>query len=235
MSRTETLICVLFRDTPAAPVDVLAAKPMSRDERCLILLIGATSVLWFTDFLHGVSPAWVGLAAAGMCLMPGIGPARTASFSEGISFSTWFLLAAVVGLGAVIDHTGLGMAIGQGLAGLLDLAPGEPARNFASLIGIGMAVSGTATIVGAPAIMTALAEPLAAATGLPIETVLLAQVPSWAFFIFPYQMPILLIGMGIARVPFGQATRLLVAMTGFGMIVVLPLHFLWLQALGYFG
>jgi chromate transport protein ChrA len=87
--------------------------------------------------------------------------------------------------------------------------------------------------MGAPTIMTPLAQQFATATGWPLEGILLAQVPTWFFFPLPHQTPMLLIAMAIARVPIWPATRLLIAFTVIGLVVALPLHFLWLQALGY--
>jgi hypothetical protein len=132
-----------------------------------------------------------------------------------------------------MSDSGLGAAIGEGLAELLALAPGEPIKNYASLVGIGMVVNAVTTVLGAPAVMTPLAGSLASATALPIEFVLLSQIPAWLYFFFPYQSPILIIAMAIGGVPFGQAMKLLAAFAVFGLAVVLPLQFVWLGLLGY--
>ncbi len=114
-----------------------------------------------------------------------------------------------------------------------DLAPGEHARNYISLAGIGMAMTALATTLGAPVVMTALAETFAQATGWPLETVLMLQIPSWMFFPFPYELPALVVAMALGAVKTGQCVRLLLAFTLFGLVVVLPLQFFWLRALGY--
>ena len=45
-------------------------KPISAQERMLMFVLAGTLLLWGTDFLHGVSPAWVALAAALVCMLP---------------------------------------------------------------------------------------------------------------------------------------------------------------------
>ena len=96
-----------------------------------------------------------------------------------------------------------------------------------------MGVTLFGTTLGSPAVLTPLAASLADATGLSRETVLLLQVPSWMFFLLPYQLPALLLAMAPNGIRLGQCIRVLAALTLFGVVVSLPLHFLWLRTLGY--
>ena len=52
--------------------------------------------------------------------------------------------------------------------------------------------------------------------GWPISTVLMAQVPSRALILFPYQAPPLILAL-------------------FGWLVMVPLQYAWWRFLGYFG
>ncbi len=227
------LICWIFRDRPQPPDDAPVIGAMTGNERRLVVILCVALALWITDSLHGISPAWVALGAGMLCLMPGFGPAREVPFPQGVNIGAWLLVAAFISLGAVINYCGLGEATGTWLVEAFELRRGETAWNFTALTAIGMGVSGAATAMGAPTIMTPLAQQFATATGWPLEGILLAQVPTWFFFPLPHQTPMLLIAMAIARVPIWPATRLLIAFTVIGLVVALPLHFLWLQALGY--
>ena len=53
-----------------------------------------------------------GLAAGAACLAPGIGPARGTTISESVNFGVWFMLAAFISMGVVMQHSGVGAAIG---------------------------------------------------------------------------------------------------------------------------
>jgi di/tricarboxylate transporter len=81
--------------------------------------------------------------------------------------------------------------------------------------------------------MTALAETLAQGTGWPLLTVVMAQVPSWALMMFPYQAPPMVVTMAISRLPVSQFLRILLPFALFGWAVMVPLQYLWWRYLGY--
>ena len=86
-----------------------------------------------------------------------------------------------------------------------------------------------------PAVVAPLAGDLAAAMDVPVITVLMTTVLGFSTAIFPYQVPPLLLGLYMGKVPFREGVRLgatLAAITG---LVLFPLDFLWWRWLGYFG
>lgn len=198
-----------------------------------MVIVAVALALWASDALHAVSPAWIALTAGLLCLMTAPSRIDDHAIWSRVDVGGWLVFAAVVGLGAVINHAGLGAAVGQVLAEVVGLTPGNDAANFASLIGIGLVTGGATTVVASPVLVTTSAQAFATATGWPLETVLLAQVPTWIFFVFPFQAPVLIAALAAGRVPFGNAVRLMAAITGIGLLVLVPLHFLWLQVLGY--
>ena len=129
--------------------------------------------------------------------------------------------------------TGLDDSVGRGVVDAMPFAEGQSFRNFVLIFATGAAMGLGMTTLASPAIMTGLAQYLSTVSGWPLEGVLLAQIPTWVFFPFPYQAPILIIGMAIAGVSFGRTVRLLSIFAAIGLCTILPLHFLWLQALGY--
>ena len=54
--------------------------------------------------LHGVSPAWVALGAALLCVAPGIGLLPPAAVTRDIDYSPVLFLAGIIGLGAIATH-----------------------------------------------------------------------------------------------------------------------------------
>ena len=229
------VVWLLFRDTPR-PVDAVpqAGQTTAAQRRVLFILLVALA-LWMSDFAHGISPAWIGLGAAVLCLVPRFGALPPEDFLQRFSLGPWFFVAGIIGVGAVVNSSGLGEVMGRWLFSVVTLAPGEDARNFAALAAIGMAVGLFVAIPGQPVIMTAMAPSIADATGWPLITVLLALPMTWGMGLFAYQYPPMVLAMHLGGVRAGEIARLLAAMSLVTWIVILPLQFLWWQHLNMFG
>ena len=229
------LLRLLFPDTPKAGAAADKLPPMGAEERRLLIILVLTLALWITDFAHGISPAWIALGAAVLCMLPRIGMLEPSVMVRRINLAPWFFVAGVIGMGAVVAKSGLGDVIGDWLLARIPLTPGDDFANFAAVGAIGTVVGWFATVPGAPAIMTSFASNIAEAAGWPLKTAVMAQVLSWAMTLFPYQLPPIVLIVTMAGVRMGQATRLLVAMAILAWLVMLPLQFLWWRALGLFG
>jgi di/tricarboxylate transporter len=228
------LLSLLFRDTPRRAELSAERLPWSAEEQRLLAIVLAALALWLTDFAHGISPAWVALGAAILCLMPRIGVLPANALAKDINFGPWIFVAGVIGLGSVANHSGLGEVVGQALFSVIELAPGEGIRNFAAIVGVGAVVGAVTTLPAAPAIMTPLGQSLADAAGWPLVDVLLLQVPTWMVFPFAYQAPPLVAAISLGGLRIAQAMRFLIAYLVLAILVILPLHYFWGRLLGYF-
>lgn len=105
--------------------------------------------------------------------------------------------------------------------------------NFMSLALMAMTTSVATTAPGVPAVLAPLAEQLAHASGLSLNTVLMTQVLGFSTPIFIYQVPPLVIGMQLAgeKMIHGVKMVLLLAITS--VLVLLPLDYLWWKLLGW--
>ena len=227
------VICRLLPVTLRTGASSRPSGAMTRGERFLLCILLATVALWVSDFAHGVSPAWVALGAAALCLAPSFGPGRDVPLSQSVNLGLWLFIAAIIGAGAVVSHTGFGDLAGKWLIEFAELSPGNNVRNFFSVVLIGMVMTALGTTLGAPAILTPLADTLSTATGWPIPTILMLQVPTWMFFMLPYQLPVMIPVMAMGGLRMGQCVRVLAMVTVFGVLIALPLQFLWLSQLGY--
>lgn len=199
---------------PARPRPIRAsgpATPLSPAERRLGLLLFVTLLLWMTDFLHGIQPAWVGLAAACVCLLPRVGFLTGDEFAANVNFRTCIYIAGILGLAALVARSGSGEQIGQTL---LAVAPLDP---------------------GTPALFTALAHTLADASGVPLLTVLMVQVIGYGAPMLPYQASSLVVAMGMGGVPARDGIRLCLATAAVTFVVLMPLDYLWFRLLGQLG
>jgi len=229
--QTAVVIALFGRKLPNAVVRP-ATTAWSGEERRVLLILAGALLLWATDSLHGVSPAWVALAAALACVIPGFGPLKPSVFSGEVNYATWLFVAAVIGIGAVANHTGLGTAVGDWVIGHVPLTRDGGLVTFLELVGIGSAVALVTTFPTAPPILTAAADALVAATGWPLRAVLLAQVPSWILPPVPYLAPPLMIAIAAGGVPMGRAVRAIGLYFVLAAPILLPLQYYWGRLLG---
>ncbi|KQT50456.1 citrate transporter [Methylobacterium sp. Leaf456] len=200
--------------------------PLSGEERRLSVILAIMLALWLTDGWHGIAPAWIGLAAAVICLLPGVGVVSAASFSD-IPLRTCFYVAALFGLTAVVNETGLGAKIGHALLAVAPLEPGAPAKDFATLVGLSIGFLFVGTANGAPALYTALAGEFAASSGLELMSVLMVQVVGYSTLFLPYQAPPIIMTMDLAGLSLRDATKLTAVSGLASLIVAAPLAYLW--------
>ncbi len=236
---TVGLVLWLFPDRAddgrrAGDAPVPSRRP-SRDEWRLTLLIAVSLVLWVTDFLHHVSPAWVSLAAGIICLLPATGLVPPKAFAQDMPYGTLFYIAGIMALGAVVAHSGLGDVLAHQLLAILPLAPGADAQNFAALSILGTLMGLVTTLPGVPAVLTPLAADLAQATGWPLETVLMAQVLGFSTVLFPYESGPLVVGTQLSGAGMAAALKLCFALAMVTILVLLPLDYLWWRILGVVG
>ena len=231
------LTCLLFPARPhAAPSQPpKTVAPFSRHERVLTVILSLTLLLWGTDFIHGISPAWVALAAGLVCMLPFVGIFQGRDAGQTVNYSPFFYVAGVLGMGAVVNDTGLGDIIGREIIGLIGFEPGHNMRNFFSLVIFATALGPVTTAPGIPAVLAPLSADLAAATGFPLLTVLMTQVIAFSTILLPYQVPPVVVGMQLGRVSMLKGTRLILALAAVSILILMPLNYLWWSLLDLFG
>lgn len=217
---------------PEAEPQAAAAQDRGAQARVAGILL-VTLGFWVTDSLHGINPAWIGLAAATLLLLPGVGVVPPAGFKAGVDFGLLLFVTGALALGALVNSSGLGAVIGRGLEALLPLAPGRDAINFLSLSLLSVATSLFTTAPGLPTVLTPLGAELARATGFDLPAVLMTQVVGFSTVLLPYQVAPLVVAMQLSGEGLGRLTRVVLVLAAVTVIVLLPLDYLWWRLLGW--
>lgn len=228
------LITLLFGAKPDLQGEQEMGTQASPAERRLMAIMLVALAFWMTDSLHGISPAWVALAAALICVTPGIGVVSTSVISKDINYGAWFFVAGVIGVGAIANDTGLGGAMGDWLLSNVPLSADGGIITFYEIFAISGAVGLVTTFPAAPPIVTSFSDAIAQASGWPLTAVLLAQVPSWMIYPLPHQAPPVAIALALGGVPMREGFRFLGIYFILGLLIILPLQFLWGQMLGMY-
>lgn len=226
-------ICGLFRARPQPVAAEAAQTPLSAAEWRLIALLGVTVLLWMTDSWHGIAPAWIGLAAACVCLLPRIGFLNGEQFAAGVNVRTCIYVAGILGLTALVSHSGLGDRLGGALLAMMPDLHGKPFTAFGLLVGITALLNFVVTANGVPALFTPLAQALSAGSGLPLLTVLMTQVIGYATPLLPYQASPIVVAMGMGKVPAREGLKLCLLLAALSFALLVPLDYLWFRLLGW--
>jgi di/tricarboxylate transporter len=219
-----------------ADLKPLAALTEAKDKRsslvCCVLLVALA--FWVTDFVHGISPAWIGMIVALIFLFPGVDIVPLDQFNQLVNFRVLLFVAGILGLGSFVDASGLGLAVARYLSEYSGLRPDGTMREAALLTGISAFVGLFTTHGGMAALMPSLAKGLAAASGLTIEVVIGTIVVGYSILLLPYQVPPALVGYQLGAVPTRTAALATLSIGLVSSAIAVPLQFLWWHAIGFF-
>jgi len=226
------LICWLFPGAPKPVKDLTPPEPMGRDEKRLAWLLAVVLVMWVTESWHGIGPAWTGLAASIVVMLPRVGFITGDEFSAGVNMRTCIYVAGILELAITVTQTGIGSAVGEALMRVMPLDADAPFTSFLALTGITTALNFIMTANGVPALYTTLAQSFSDATGFPLLSVIMIQVLGYSTPLLPYQASPIVVAMGLGRVPARAGMLLCLALAVATYLVLLPLDYLWFSLLG---
>jgi anion transporter len=220
---------------PAAPPLKQRQRTLfSRQDWLLALILSGTLLLWSTDFIHGISPAWVGLGAALICMLPGTKLLSQEALGRELNPGPLFYMAGILGMGAVISKTGLGNVLGSEIIRLIGFTPGQTLFNFYLLSILLTAIVMVVTAPGLPALMVPLSADIATATGIPLATVLMTQVVAFSTPLLPYPIPPLIVGLHLGGLKSIEVSKITLALAALSLLLFIPLNYLWWSILGLF-
>ena len=131
-------------------------------------------------------------------------------------------------------HSGLGAFIAEKLLAVVELEPGADQRNYSLLVLVGSVIGLITTMPAQPSIMIPMAEAMASASGWSLMSAFMAPVVTWSMFPFFYQAPPVVLAVALGDLRISWVIKMLLAYMVVSTILLLPLHFLWGQYLGFF-
>lgn len=227
------LILWLYPDTPKRSNNQQPVPSISGAEFKLIAIMFITLSFWLTDSLHQISAAWIGLTAACFLLMPGIGLVSQESFNNKLKMGSLIFVVGILGLGSLINHSGIGEISGTLLNSWLPLSSDQSFLSYLSLAFTAFVTGVFTTLPGVPAVLTPFAEQMSLNSGFSIEAVVMTQVLGFSTILFPFQSAPLIVGMQLAGVPIKHAAKVCLISTPLILLIFYPLDYLWWSLLDW--
>lgn len=227
------LTCWMMKEATRPVKEVYVRVAMRPEEWRLTIILIAALVVWATDVVHGIQPGWVALAAGLACIFPTVGVMSPAVLNEKIRLGSFFYVAAVLGLGAVLSESDLAKEMGDGVHALLHLERGSDFLNFMSLTLLSSSVGLLTTNPVQPALLAPLAGQFAEASGWPIKAALMTIAVGFTTIILPYQVPPVVVGLQAAGLSLRTTLRFTVPLAIISAILLVPLDYAWWKLIGY--
>lgn len=227
-------LILFFRQTPKAIEEEHEPEKLDSRQRRVLLVLAGALLMWMTDFLHHIAPAWVSLGAAVLLLWPSMGVFGPTTFRDRVQLAPVIYLAGILSIGAIMTANGLDKVLGSYVVQTLDLQPNEDFLNYYATIGVSIVMCLIVTQAAVPVLLVPLAEQISAATDMSLMAVLMTQVTGFSIALFPYQVPPLVVTLSLCRISVLNLTKVVIAMAILMLIVGAPLNYLWWKALGLF-
>lgn len=171
--------------------------PITRRELVTLAWVLFALVLWATDFIHHIDPAWVALGVTVGLSLPYVGDVlEVRDISEGINWPIVIFVTGALAIGTVGKATGMSDWLA---ATLLPATPPQNPYAFAALVG-GAAMLIHMVLGSALACMSIVAPPMvhyAVASGWnPLVPALLVYTAVAIHYVLPFQQVTILLGQG---------------------------------------
>jgi anion transporter len=233
---------LLFRQTGPLNIDkqVLIEEqaelgPLTRQEKATICWVGLALLLWATDFLHHVDPAWVALGVVVGLSLPYVGEVlKPEDINTGVAWPIVIFIIGALAIGTVSKDTGLSQWLTRVA---LPETPPESAYGFAAMAAL--VTMGIHMILGsALACMSIVSPPLVdyavEAGWSPIFPALIVYTSVQIHYLLPFHHVTILLGEGRQAGGYSNMDVLKygVPLTLVALMVIILVEVPWWKLLG---
>lgn len=232
---------LIFRQTGPVQIDRASLRleqkklgAISRREIMTFLWVSAALLLWTTDSIHHIDPAWVSLLVVIGLSLPRVGDVLDAKdISSGINWPILFFVVGALAIGTVGMKTGMSDWLAA------TLMPAVPPKNpymFAALIG-GATMLIHMVLGSALACMSIAAPPMVnyaiSAGWNPLFPALLVYTAVTIHYLFPFQHVTILLGQGeTGGYSARQVLKYGLPLTLIVLVVMILVEVTWWLAIG---
>jgi anion transporter len=219
---------VLLHGPP--PVDDVP-ETISSPEMKAIAVLSVGVLLWATDALHGIHPAFIGLGLVLVCYLPGWGPLSPVHLRK-VNFPILIYIAAAFAVGHALEATGFSARASGLLSGLVSAAATGPITGLAALTLTILPFNFLGDTAAVAAIFTPVVLDLGAGLGLGTLPVALSAAVAASTICVPYQAAPFVLAYSFRYVGMGQFIRLMTLIAAGTLALLLPLNLLYWRILG---
>lgn len=216
---------------PPGPAQQVPRGPLQPAQRNTLILLLAGVCLWATDVVHGLAPVYVGLALVLAAVVPTWGPLPAERLRQ-VNYPFFFYIAALFGVGEILDRTGFnGRTVHTVLGWLPDAGGhwfGEHLRLTLATLPLDFLMDIAAVgAVATPSLLAAGADaglsPLASAMSVAMATTV-------AFL--PYQAAPFMVTLGFGTVRARDLSLAMLLISVVSVLLMCPLNLLYWHVLG---
>lgn len=205
------------------PIRVGAPGPGER--RALSLMVLGVA-LWATDVAHGLPPVFVGLGLVLAAVTPGLGILAPGRLRQ-VDFPFFFYLAALFGIGAVLDGTGFSGRLLAGVIAFLREAAGGWLDPHLVLTAAAVPLDFLMDIAAVGAVATPGLLEAGSAAGLgPLASALSVAMATTVAFL-PYQSAPFMIALGYGTLTPRQLATSMFLISALSLLLLSPLNVLY--------
>ncbi len=232
------LIRMVFR-LPKGPLRVTGdgggetpSDAVTGPEKKVLGILIAGVIIWATDAVHGVHPAYVGLALVLVCYLPGWGPLSPALLRK-VNFPILIYIAAALAIGGALEQTGFSARAAITLSDVVGSFATGTATSLAALTYTVLPFNFLGDTAAIAAILTPVVLDIAANTGLGALPAALSVAVAASAVCVPYQAAPFVMAYSFRYVGMGQFIRMMTLVAIATLLLLLPLNLLYWRAIGF--
>lgn len=198
-------------------------KPFSAAEKRTLVVLAITAGLWFTDRVHGLSPAIPALLGGALLLSPGLGVISWKTFEARLSWGLILTVGTSLSLAALMTKTGAAGWLGQLLlAPLSSLAAAPHALIVGLILAVVLVHLAITNLAACVALLLPINATIAMRAGLnPVVTGLVLTIAVDAVILYPVQTAANLMAYESGYFDRADILKLGLAMLAVTLVVVL--------------
>jgi di/tricarboxylate transporter len=206
----------------------------TRNEKVVMFWVGLAIIVWATDFIHHIHPAWVAIACAIILSLPRIGDVLKPADWGKVPIATMFFLTAALGIGIVGGVTGMNKWVAS-----VVLPSHVPVNIFLLVLLLTVATVVIHFFLGSVLAVMGIVIPsmlvFTANSGInPLVVTLIVYTAVACHFVFPFHHMNVLVGEGEGAGKYGPAEvlKLGLPMTLIVFFVTLCVEIPWWKMIG---